>query len=167
MLGLKGADFCERLIRYLSQRVRNGKILRGVIADASKLFGISARQIPCLWAKHGPGAMEPAIGFSCAMKPGRGRPRKLMDDAFMEKMSSVPFSKWMTLQSLAAEMQLSVSTLWKYLYEGKIKWHSNTIKPVVTDENKKLCLNTAVQMSTTGNLITSSTMFILMRSGTT
>ncbi len=80
----------------MSKKVHNGKILCGVTANASELFGFSARQIHGLWAKHGPGAMDPSIGISCAMKPGHGHPRTLMDDAFNEKMCAVPFSKRQT-----------------------------------------------------------------------
>ncbi len=137
-LGMKGAVRRERLIIYLSQRVGHGQILSDVTADASKFFGYSPRHIRRLWAMHGPGAKNPEIGFNCAMKPGRGRPRKFTDEEFKNKMSAVPFSKRTTLRSLAAEMDLQISTLWSYLYEGKIKRHSNTIKPVLTDKNKEL-----------------------------
>ncbi len=69
---------------------------------------------------------------------GPGAPKKLTDEEFKSKMSAVPFSKHTTLCSLAAEMELHISTLWSYLYEGKIRRHSNTIKPVLTDKNKDL-----------------------------
>lgn len=35
-------------------------------------------------------------------------------------------------------MKINISTLWSYLYGGKIKRHSNTIKQALMDENKEL-----------------------------
>lgn len=139
----------------------------GVTADASERFGFSARQIRFLWAKHGTGAMDPAIGVGHSMKSGHGCPKKLTDGAFNEKMSAVSLLKWTMLQSFATEMQLSVSMLWSYyLYKDKIKWYNYKMKLVIMMKTKNLGLNTAVQRYMMGNLITFSMIFILIRSGT-
>ena len=63
-----------------------------------------------------------------------------------EAITSIPFEQRTTLEDLARALGLSKSTVHKHLREGKIERHSSSIKPYLTDENKKARVQHALNM---------------------
>lgn len=63
-----------------------------------------------------------------------GRHRVQVD---LSRVPSIPLSRRTTIRSLASQLNVSTSTLHRALKQGKLRRHSNTLKPILKDENKK------------------------------
>ena len=69
-----------------------------------------------------------------ARKRGRsGRKKKEIDS---DLIKSIPLVNRKNVRALAAGMSLSASTIHRVIKDGRIKRHSNAIKPFLTDENQ-------------------------------
>lgn len=64
----------------------------------------------------------------------------------LSQVATIPLRKRTTIRSLARELNVSRSTLHRAFKEGKIRRHSNTLKPYLRDENKKSRLRYCVSM---------------------
>jgi len=70
-----------------------------------------------------------------ARKRGRsGRKKKEIDS---DLIKLIPLVNRKNVRALAAGMSLSASTIHRVIKDGRIKRHSNAIKPFLTDENRK------------------------------
>jgi hypothetical protein len=133
------ADGRRALVEYLLTRVEGDqqemKLKRGALSNAASIFGVTCATVSCIWKR----AMESkAEGSVCidvmARKRGRsGRKKKEIDS---DLIKSIPLVNRKNVRALAAGMGLSASTIHRAIKDGRIKRHSNAIKPFLTDENQ-------------------------------
>ena len=80
----------------------------------------------------------------------------------MARVAALPLDKRTTIRSLAEELQVKRSTLHRLFKQGKLRRHSNTLKPYLKDENKKHRLQFAASMLDAQTIATEPT-FIDMK----
>jgi AraC-like DNA-binding protein len=105
---------------------------RGVTASVAADMGVSLRCVQRTWEEGYTGGGVNAVVSKRAKHCGRKRIEINPDD-----ISAIPLKKRTTLQDLAAELNVSKSTLHRRFKEGKFKRHTNDIKPILTDDNMK------------------------------
>ena len=82
-------------------------------------------------------------------KKNCGRKKVAID---MSRIATIPLDKRTTLRALAHELGVTRSTLHRWFTQGKLRRHSNTLKPYLRDDNKKARLQYCVSMIDGGTL---------------
>ncbi|MCH99189.1 mariner transposase [Trifolium medium] len=72
-----------------------------------------------------------------------GRKRVQVD---FDRMRDIPLKKRTTVRDLSTELNVSLGTLARYIKSKRIRKHSNAIKPLLTEENKKGRLQFCISM---------------------
>ncbi|CAN6347256.1 unnamed protein product, partial [Urochloa humidicola] len=127
----------------LLQRSNNLKLKRKTSITVANLFGIPRSLVRSIWRK----AMkcrEQGIPVDLKSKKVLSGRRKVEVD--LSQVAAIPLRKRTTIRSLASELKVSRSTLHRAFKEGKIRRHSNTLKPYLKDANKKSHLRYCVSM---------------------
>lgn len=126
------------ILQFLLQKTAKGKLLRGAIQFAAREFNFNRMTISRIW-KRAQGCY--AAGKRCAnvdslKKKNCGRKKKDYSQNLI-KMRDVPLNKRSTIRSLAYQINIPKSTLFRIFKSGEsIKRVSSTVKPFLTDENK-------------------------------
>ena len=89
------------------------------------------------------------VDVSCKRKKNCGRKKVAID---MSRIATIPLNKRTTLRVLAHELGVNRSTLHRLFKQGKIRRHSNTLKPYLRDDNKKTRLQYCLGMLDAGTL---------------
>ncbi|XP_062211824.1 uncharacterized protein LOC133912882 isoform X3 [Phragmites australis] len=127
-------DQRKEVYKALALRSTKGKVSREIVKDIAASFLVSPRTVWHIWRrasqcfKQGENIDVTKKRYNC------GRKDLLVD---LSKMQDIPVSKRTTLDDLSRHLHVSKTKLWKLKQQGQIKRHSNTIKPLLKDENKK------------------------------
>ncbi|GJN31208.1 hypothetical protein PR202_gb19574 [Eleusine coracana subsp. coracana] len=103
-------------------------------------FGLGIR----LW-KGGKIQFAQGIPVSVASKK-KGKVGRKPVQINLEALRNIDLKDRMTIEDVAKHLGCCVSTVQKYLKQGLIRRHSNSIKPFLTDANKKARLQFCVDM---------------------
>ncbi|WOG98144.1 hypothetical protein DCAR_0417485 [Daucus carota subsp. sativus] len=124
----------------LLRRSVNGKLKRDTTKSVAALFSVSMSTVQRIWKR----SKENSGGDVSHRRTNNcGRKRIQIDlDAFR----SIPLQQRTTVRSTANALKISSSTLHRALETGKIRRHSNAIKPLLKDENKKARLQFCLSM---------------------
>ena len=114
---------------------RGGKFKRTDKKDVAAIFGAHVRVIQRIWetAMKQKGLGQ-EVDVSNKRKENCGR--KSYDD-ILSLIPTIPLNKRSTIRSLAKALGVSPTTLYKKFKLNKIRRHSNRVKPVLTDKNKR------------------------------
>lgn len=125
------------LYQFLLRKSSGERIPKGITSQAAEQFGVSARSVQRIWS-YGKGQQNEIAVVQSLKKRRKGRSgRKRVDEeAVKEALRAVPFSQRRTLRGCSAATGFAVTTLWKVLQRGAIRRMSNSLKPVLTEENK-------------------------------
>ena len=132
------ADGRRALVEYLLTRVKGDqqemKLKRGALSNNASMFGVTCATVLCIWKR----AMESKVdGSVCidvmARKLGCCRKKKEIDS---DLIKSIPLVNRKNVRAFAVGMGLFASTIHRAIKDGRIKKHSNAIKPFLTDENQ-------------------------------
>jgi hypothetical protein len=137
------------VFQILLARSKNGKLGKKDTTHATEQFGISLRSTQKLWQK---GKIHLGQGIPvnvASRKRGRVGRKKIPVD--LERLHNVPLKDRMTLEHVKEVLGISKPTLHRYLQQGLLRCHSNSIKPHLTDGNKMSHLRWAVQMADQGS----------------
>jgi hypothetical protein len=137
------------VFQTLLARSKNGKLGKKDTTHAAEQFGISLRSTQKLWQK---GKIHLGQGIPvnvASRKRGRVGRKKIPVD--LERLHNVPLKDRMTFEHVKEVLDISKSTLHRYLQQGLLRRHSNSIKPHLTDGNKMSHLRWAVQMADQGS----------------
>jgi len=142
-------EFTKLVFQTLLARSNNGKLGKKDTAEVAEQFGISLRSTQKLW-KRGKTHLDQGIPVDVASrKRGRNGRKKIPVD--LERLRNVPLKDRMTLEDVSKVLGISKSTLHRYLQQGLLRRHSNSIKPYLTDANKMARLRWAVDMVDQGS----------------
>ncbi|XP_062211821.1 uncharacterized protein LOC133912882 isoform X1 [Phragmites australis] len=136
-------DQRKEVYKALALRSTKGKVSREIVKDIAASFLVSPRTVWHIWRrasqcfKQGENIDVTKKRYNC------GRKDLLVD---LSKMQDIPVSKRTTLDDLSRHLHVSKTKLWKLKQQGQIKRHSNTIKPLLKDENKKERLRWCISM---------------------
>jgi hypothetical protein len=147
-LGTKGKDLpCEdrkRVYQELLARSTNGKLKRGVTKAVVEQFGIHIRTVQRIW-KRGKPLLDQGIAVVVASRK-RGRVGRKPIPLDLEPLRNADLKDRTTVEDVCALLHISHKKLRKYLHQGLVKRHSNSIKPHLTDANKKARLQWCLDM---------------------
>ncbi len=125
------------LVLFLSQRHKNGRLIKGAIEEAEKIFPFKRASIQLIWKKARPGVLDPSIVVDISnQKKGKSGRKAKYSEGDLATMGDVPLRQRTTLRSLSFAMSIPRTSLWRLLKTGKIVRHSNTVKPLLSDQNK-------------------------------
>jgi DNA-binding Xre family transcriptional regulator len=127
-------EFTTLVFQTLLGRSKNGKLGKKDTTDVAEQFGISLRSTKKLW-KRGKIHLGQGIPVNVASRK-RGRVGRKKIQADLEHLRNVPLKDRMTLEDISEVLGISKSTLHRYLQQGLLRCHSNTIKPHLTNDNK-------------------------------
>lgn len=117
-------------------KLTNGRPVKGAFTEIGTSFNVHPKTVSRIWAA---GQQSIANGNVCAdvsskLRGKRGRKSLELDQ---EKIRAVPLLQRQNLRSLSAAIGVPKSTLHRKFKEGKLRRHSSSIKPLLTDENRK------------------------------
>jgi hypothetical protein len=123
---------------------RGGKFKRHDKKDVATIFGAQVRVIQRIWET----AMKQKelgqdVDVSNKRKGKCGR--KPMDD-ILSLIPTIPLNRRSTVRSLARALGISKSTLYKKFKVGKIRRHSSSLKPALTEANMRDRLEFCISM---------------------
>ena len=126
--------------------VKSGKLCKGALTEVSKQFNVCTKTVSRIWHRSQENLDDgkKSADVSSRIKLKSGGKRK--HDDFEEKISSVPVRQRSTIRSLAAATSIPRSTLHLRVKEGALKRVSSTLKPALTESNKKERLRFALSM---------------------
>ncbi|CAM0944690.1 unnamed protein product [Alopecurus aequalis] len=129
----------QRYAVYMSletlHQSRGGKFKRNDKKNVAALFGTNIRTIHRIWetAKKQK-ALGQEVDVSNQRKGNCGRKRY---DDILALIPTIPLNKRSTIRSLAMALGVSPSTLHKKFKLKKIRRHSSSVKPLLTEANKR------------------------------
>jgi predicted transcriptional regulator len=138
-----------------------GKKDTRIVADQ---FGVHIRLVQRLW-KRGKNQLANNIPVVVASrKKGRcGRKAVSFD---LEQLHNIPLKQRMTIEDVCSKLNMNKSRIKRYLKKDFLRCHSSSIKPYLTDANKKTQLKCCVDMIEQGLRIF-LTLCSLMKNGST
>ncbi|XP_074352653.1 uncharacterized protein LOC141691797 [Apium graveolens] len=112
----------------------NGKLKWGTTKAVANEFSVTMRTVQRIW-KRAKETSNGVVNVSHLKTKNCGRKRVQID---LQQLKSIPLSKRTTLRSTAYAIKVAKLTLFRCLKRGgKIRRHSNSIKPFLTDKNKR------------------------------
>ncbi|GJN30451.1 hypothetical protein PR202_gb18759 [Eleusine coracana subsp. coracana] len=112
--------------------------------EVAAQFGLGIQTVQRLW-KGGKIQFAQGIPISVASKK-KGKVGRKPVQINLEALRNIDLKDRMTIEDVAKHLGCCVSTVQKYLKQGLIRRHSNSIKPFLTDANKKVRLQFCVDM---------------------
>ncbi|XP_042067311.1 uncharacterized protein LOC121810616 [Salvia splendens] len=131
------------IAQFLLQRSKAGVLPRGSFTEAAKRFGIHKRTTLRIWkvSKQQMDRWEPVIMRSRAS--GYQHKDKLM--LYEEKFRNLSMLERSTIRKVASKMEVSKSTIGRFIKSRQLKPHTSAIKPTMSEANKlarmKWCLS--------------------------
>jgi hypothetical protein len=116
----------------LLERCVDGRLGKNVTKEVSEISKIPLRTVQDIWKKaKEKGGVE---GILSKKPKNCGRKRIDFDP---EALKQIEPRFRTTLGDVASRLNMSRTTLWKRLKEGKLRKHTNAIKSTLTDENQR------------------------------
>lgn len=121
---------------YLLEHSSNGKPKHGSIKTAAGLFSVCPKTIHTIWQQGRLSIRNGAIAADVsAHKAGHvGRKKKEIN---LDQLKKIPLRQRQNIRSLASALGASKTIIHSRIQEGLIKPHSNAMKPLLTDGNKR------------------------------
>ena len=136
----------QRHAVYVALRAKsvNGKISRTATETVASVLGVSKRVIQRIWKQAKDTSNNGGtLDVSHRRIKNCGRKKVTID---MQQFSRIPLAKRTTLRSMSYATKISKTTLQRRKEDGTLKRHSNPIKPVLKEENKRERLQFCVSM---------------------
>ena len=136
----------KRIISFLSNRLLEGngppKLIRGALSECASHFGRDVSTISRIWKKARMSYTHTQI-LSATPERKTGRGRKYTPDELRSALADLPINQRRNYRSMAANLGVSYSTLWRYCkkypndYNDTIIYtHRNALKPHLTPEHE-------------------------------
>ncbi|XP_042051355.1 uncharacterized protein LOC121796606 [Salvia splendens] len=130
------------IAQFLLQRSKAGVLPRGSFTEAAKRFNIHKRTALRIWqiSKQQIDRGEPVMMQGKAT--GYQHKDKLMQDE--EKFRNLSMLERSTIRKVASKMEVSKTTIGRFIKSNQLKPHTSVVKPILTESNKiarmKWCL---------------------------
>ncbi|XP_019435950.1 PREDICTED: uncharacterized protein LOC109342418 [Lupinus angustifolius] len=124
----------------LHQNRVDGRVKKGVIDTVASPFSVSRRTILRIWRR----SKESDLHDVSQRKPiNCGRKRIQIDH---DRICEIPFRQRTTIRSLACALNTNSTSAFRLLKASVIRRHSNAIKPLLKEENKRPQLQFCLSM---------------------
>ncbi|GAA0142538.1 hypothetical protein LIER_03415 [Lithospermum erythrorhizon] len=124
-------------------KISNGKLRRMDIIEVSNIKSIPAQTVRRIWAIHKNTPSRKRVDVSHNKTGNVGRKRVQVE---LPKILEVPLQQRTTLRSLSYALKVCRTSLHRLLKHGLIRRHSNAIKPLLKDDNKRAQLEFCISM---------------------
>lgn len=127
------------IFQFLLQRKNGHKLKKGAINETAAAFDVSRLTVSNIWREAKSQIQSGALCADVSSKKKGNCGRKRKDySANINNIENIPLNKRSTIRSLSSACQIPPTTLFKRFKEGKqIRRISSTLKPLLTEENKK------------------------------
>ena len=134
----------QQVYQALLMRSKNGKLGKHDTTIVSNQFGVKIRSVQRIW-RQGKNQLSQNIPVVVPnLKKGRSGRKAIPLD--LEKLRDIPLKQRMTIEDVSSKLGISKSRIQRYLKRGFIRRHSSSIKPYLTDANKKTRLKWCIDM---------------------
>ncbi|WVZ68920.1 LOW QUALITY PROTEIN: hypothetical protein U9M48_017795 [Paspalum notatum var. saurae] len=138
----------QQVYQALLQRSKNGKLGKKDTTIVSQQFGVKLQTVQRIW-RQGKKQLAQNIPVKVPnLKKCRSGRKPIPID--LEKLNSS--QKKMTIEDVSRELGISKSRIQRYLRKGLIRRHSSSIKPYLTEDNRKARLKWCIDMIEEGGL---------------
>ncbi|GJN04441.1 hypothetical protein PR202_ga21991 [Eleusine coracana subsp. coracana] len=134
----------KAMYQELLARSKNGRLGKNDTKEVAARFELGLRSVQVLWQR---GKVPLAEGIPvdvASRKKGRSGRKPILVD--LEPLRNIELKDRTTIEDVARHLGISIGKVQRYLKQGHIKHHSNSIKPFLTDPNKKARLQWCVDM---------------------
>jgi hypothetical protein len=144
--GVKRKDASEHVQNHVYQellrRSRNGVLPRNATTEVAATFDLHIRTVQRIWAEGKSFDQGTMVSFASKRSRCGRKPTPINYDL----LRNVPLKDRTTLEDACNVLGVCKKTLLKNLREGNVRRHTSSIKPHLTDENKKARLQWCVDM---------------------
>jgi hypothetical protein len=137
-------DVIRQVYQALLARSKNetlGKKDTRIVVDQ---FGVHIRLVQRLW-KRGKNQLANNIPVVVASRK-KGRCGRKVVSFDLEQLHNIPLKQRMTIEDVCSKLNMNKSRIKRYLKKDFLRCHSSSIKPYLTDANKKTQLKCCVDM---------------------
>ena len=125
-------------------------LTRKIQTIVANQFGLKVRSVQRLW-KRGKMQLANNIPVEVASRK-KGRCGRKLIPLDLEQLCNIPLKQQMTIEDVSSRLGISKSRIQRYLKRGMLRRHSSSIKPYLTDANKKTRLKWCIDMIEQGLL---------------
>jgi hypothetical protein len=134
----------KQVYQALLARSKNGKLGKKDTTIVADQFGLHIRSVQRLW-KRGKIQLANSIPVVVSsLKKGKVSRKAILVD--LEALRNIPLKERMTIEDVCTKLKMSKWKIQKYLKKGLLRRHSSSIKPYLTEANKRSRLKWRVDM---------------------
>ena len=134
----------KQVYQALLARSNNGTLHKEDIAFVAAQFDIHRRTAQRVWNRGKTQLYSNVSVVVSSLKKGRVGRKAIPFD--LEALRNIPLKERMTIEDVCAKLNMSKWRVQNYLKKGLIRRHSSSIKPYLTEANKKSRLQWCVDM---------------------
>jgi hypothetical protein len=143
-------DQRQRVYEMILEKSQNGVPKKGSFKEIASLFKVHPKTIKRIWTR-GRQSLAKGASFADVSSRFKGKSPKT-DTDLKDRVQNIPLRLRSSIRSLSAALGMPKSTLHDRFKAGELRRHSNSIKPLLTDENKKarlrFCLSMVIENET-------------------
>ena len=140
----------KQVYQALLARSKNRKLGKCDMRVVAEQFGLHIRVVQRLWQRGKIPLAQSILVNVASQKKGRVGRKAIPVD--LEPLHNIHLKERMTIEDVSTKLNISKWKLQRYLKKGLLRRHSNSIKPHLTDANKKSRLQWCVDMIDQGSL---------------
>ncbi|GJN32425.1 hypothetical protein PR202_gb20934 [Eleusine coracana subsp. coracana] len=134
----------KQIYQTLLAKSNNGRLGKNVTREVASQFSLHIRTVQKIW-KRGKQSLAQGIvvDVTSRKKVCTGRKATPID---LEPLRNIPLNERMTLEAVSKHLNVSKTKLIRYMRQGHLRRHSNSIKPFLTEANKNTRLKWCLDM---------------------
>ncbi|XP_028087118.1 uncharacterized protein LOC114287871 [Camellia sinensis] len=133
----------QSIFETLLIQSKDGKLKRGCQTEAAAKFSVHVKTVRCIW-QRGIACMENGLMVNVSSKLTNSGCKRVQLN--FGKVTEIPLRCRTNIRSLSKALNFPKSTVHRRIKEGKIRLHSNALKPYLSEENKRVRLRFCLSM---------------------
>ena len=125
----------KQVYQALLARTNNGKLGKKDTAFVAAQFGLHIRSVQRLWKRGKIQLANSVPVVVSSLKKGKVGRKTIPVD--LEALRNIPLKERMTIEDVCMKLNMSKWKIQKYLKKGLLRRHSSSIKPYLTQANKR------------------------------
>lgn len=137
-------DMRKQVYQALLARSNNGRLHKKDTQIVANQFDLHLRSVQRVWNRGKIQLANSVPVVVASLKKGRVGRKAIPID--LEVLRNIPLKDRMTLEDVCAKLNMSKWKVLRYLKQGLLRRHSSSIKPFLTEGNKKTRLKFCIDM---------------------
>ncbi|GJX37032.1 transposase, Tc1-like protein [Tanacetum coccineum] len=134
----------QAIYESLLEKSIHGELIQGSIPEVARKFGVCDRTVSRIWHQAKLQILNGSMVNVTSKKVRAVGPKRVQIN--FNEVLNIPLRQRTNIRSLAKSLNVSKSTMHRRIKEGALRPHTNAIKPVLTNENKKTRLEFCLSM---------------------